>query len=1485
MPLLRVANEAHRLEAWVFYQDYSDHRVRGHAADTADSWIRSGTKKTGRKRESSRMNLNFARPMLLGMLLALGASLNPSLSQAQENDPDVPPFAKPVNRLFSKEEFMTRRADGAGLKRGIDRDTPLDPMLRQNAIVTMQAQQTRMLSTPAAAGGISLTAAWTEIGPNPIPNGQVVAGAQTAASGRTIAIAVHPTNANLVYVGTAQGGLYRSTDGGSTWTAMMDNALSLAIGAVVIAPSQPDTIFVGTGESGFSVDSFFGVGIYRIDNASSASPVLTGPLGGAQFAGRSVSKIVVHPTLPSTIFVTTASGIGGIGSANASVLPDRGVFRSTDALTAAPTFTKLTVAGLAAQNRSFLDMVIDPGDPNLLLVTEADSFNLGEGGVYRSIDALAATPTFARTFTAGVGTNLSRTELALHRSIGGVVTVYAASGFNGGTVQRSVDGGATWTQTIDNNFCSPQCFYDIAIAVDPTSAATVYLGGSPTLAFGRSIDSGVSFTTNATTGNGLHGDSHAIAVAPSLPTTIYFGSDGGIYKSTNSGTTWTALNNSTFKATQFMSIAVHPIDPNFTIGGTQDNGTNIYEPAATWRRADFGDGGYAVIDQSAVNTTSVNMYHTYFNDANLQGYGFVSTTASATETNWTFRGCNGGVAGNGIVCGAQVLFYAPLEQGPGTPNSIYYGSNILYRSGDTGLNHTAVSQDLTTAISAIGISRQNDNVRIVGQANGGLFGTTTGSTTLTNLDSLNAVPNNFIARAVIDPNNVNTAYVTLSAFAVANVWRTTNLNAVNPTWTALVGTGGNVLPQVPVSAFLVDPVISTTLYAGTDIGVYVSTDCGINWMPFGTGLPRVAVFDMAKTSGGLIRIATHGRGMWQTPAVGSVSAPCILATTATLVSENFAPNNGGIDPGETVTMAFGAQNIGSANTVNDVGTLQATGGVTAAGAAQNYGVVVAAGATVSRNFSFTADPALACGASITATVAHVDGATNLGNSTYTIATGVVGATTTTSYTGPSVAIPDNNATGVNIVLPVSGVVGRISDLNFRLDALAGCSNLSTNSDPSVTHTFMGDLVFKLTSPGGTTVNLITRRGDLGNNFCTILLDDDGGFPAASTMPNTGAVAGNFAPETALSAFDGQNANGTWTLNVADLGPADIGTLNRFSLIITGRTCTPPPLPDLTISKTHVGNFAQGQVGASYTATVANSGTAAKASASPVTVTDVPPSGLTVTAMSGSGWTCTAPSCTRTDVLAAAASYPPITITVTVAPAAAASLSNVVNVSTAATEASTGNNSATNPTTIVAGTPGSLSVSKAGSGSGGVASQDGGINCGATCALAYVNSSNILLTATPTGGSAFTGWLGACTGTGTCAVTINGASAVRATFAPTPLATRILDIDANVLYRPESDGVLLLRYLFGLTGTALTNGALGASPTRTGDPQMSTYLTDMLPFFDVDGNGRVEASTDGLMIVRKLLGLTGTAITNGAVGTGATRPVANIEAYIQTLKPP
>ena len=182
------------------------------------------------------------------------------------------------------------------------------------------------------------------------------------------------------------------------------------------------------------------------------------------------------------------------------------------------------------------------------------------------------------------------------------------------------------------------------------------------------------------------------------------------------------------------------------------------------------------------------------------------------------------------------------------------------------------------------------------------------------------------------------------------------------------------------------------------------------------------------------------------------------------------------------------------------------------------------------------------------------------------------AVTTISYTGPAVAIPDNNATGINVILPVSGV-GSISDLNFRFDAGSGgtCNASLANANAAVDHTYIGDLVFKLTSPSGTTVTIVNQRGGTRENICTTLLDDDGGYPSLSTVTSASGqfLSGNFAPDNALSAFDGQNANGNWTLNISDVAAQDNGSLRRFSLIFTaaaGCSCTPPTITAPTITQ-------------------------------------------------------------------------------------------------------------------------------------------------------------------------------------------------------------------------------------------------------------------------------------------------------------------------------
>ncbi|HEY9233255.1 MAG TPA: hypothetical protein VIS78_13975, partial [Blastocatellia bacterium] len=574
---------------------------------------REGGKGRAQQNAKSARRANQSAPQSVNQKTADGLK-----DMDSEDDADLPDIAKGMD----KGEYMRLRDQYVATLRGLPHDLPYNPRVR--AIQKMeQDERTLRLQSAANAPDIS-SQTWTSIGPAPIPNGSF------PVSGRVTCIAIKPTDANVAYVGTAQGGLYRTLNGGTTWTQLMDSAMSLAIGAVAIAPSSPTTVFVGTGEANLSGDSFFGVGVYRIDNAETTA-TLNGPFANDGSSNnvlglRSVSKILVHPTDANTIFVSTASGIGGIGAQGPVGAPARGVYRSTNALAATPAFARLTVP-TASNDRTVTDMAFEPGNPNNMVCAVFGTNAAGDGGIWRTTTALAATPTFTNVLLLG-GSNFGiRVNFAINK-VSSTVTVLAATQETSGAactnlgqdgvLRRSTDGGATWSGGIvaADGFCGGQCFYNVTVDLDPSNASIFYLGGNVSSTCStnmkKTTDGGLTFAEHS---SGLHADTHIVAVAPSNASIVYVGNDGGIFRSTDGTSTWASLNNTGFNATQFQSLALHPSDREFMIGGTQDNGTEFKRPDGTWIRTDGGDGGFTLIDQNATNTTNVTMYHTYYNSS------------------------------------------------------------------------------------------------------------------------------------------------------------------------------------------------------------------------------------------------------------------------------------------------------------------------------------------------------------------------------------------------------------------------------------------------------------------------------------------------------------------------------------------------------------------------------------------------------------------------------------------------------------------------------------------------------------------------------------------------------------------------------------------------------------------------------------------------------------------------------------------------------
>jgi photosystem II stability/assembly factor-like uncharacterized protein len=742
---------------------------------------------------------------------------------------------------------------------------------------------------------------WSAIGPAPIPNGQTIPAdvngislTQQPVSGRVTAIAIDPADPNTAYVGAAQGGVYATSDGGTTWTPLMDSAETLAVGSLELDPTDPtgNTLLVGSGEGNFSGDSYAGFGVYEVTNLKT-TPVLSAAFGTSQFIHRSIPGLAIDPNNHNNVYVGSATGQQGIGPQAPTGAPRRGLFRSTNFFSGTPTFTKLAVANITATaDFRVTSIVYEPGSSDHMFVGIADA-NVPNtiGGIYFSANASALTPTFTKVLKTNKK-DFAPIKLAINKT-GNTVTVGAVTGETApnrqgqGLAYKAVYNSSKQiinpTFTVlpaANGFAAGQGFYNLGVAIDPTNANNIYVVGTLNGTFLFSRNGGMTFTPS---NDRLHVDSHAVAVAPSNTSVIYTGNDGGIWRSTDAGTTWLHdLNTATFSATQFQSVAVHPTDANFSIGGTQDNGTNFFKPDRTWTRIDFGDGGYALIDRNATDTENVTMYHTYFNATGiLIGFGRVNKTSCATEGQWSFKGnsadpadvdpsvvhCDGTTNGlNGISLNDAVNFYAPMALGSGTPNTVYFGTDKLYRSTNKGDTMTAVSQVFAAGVpvSAIGISKTNDSERIVGLNNGKVFATITGSNPMTGVTQT-GMPAKYLARAVIDPNNQNTAYVVFNGNAILgqHVWKTTDLNNTGTGtvhWTAI-----DVSPfaDISVNAFVIDPANSNHLYAGTDRGVFYSPDGGASWSLYGTGLPDVAVFDLAISSDGHLRAATHGRGFYE----------------------------------------------------------------------------------------------------------------------------------------------------------------------------------------------------------------------------------------------------------------------------------------------------------------------------------------------------------------------------------------------------------------------------------------------------------------------------------------------------------------------------------------------------------------------------------------------------------------------------------------------
>ncbi len=706
---------------------------------------------------------------------------------------------------------------------------------------------------------------WKGLGPAPILNGQIGATVPgRSVSGRMSALAVDPNNSNHWLVGGAGGGVWETLNAGNNWTALTDALPSLAVGAIAFAPSNSRVIYLGTGEANNSADSYGGQGLFKSTDGG-----LNWTLVNAQFAYGSFTSIWVDPATPNTLLASTSYGVFGRAAffpPNA-LLPAIGVFRSTDG---GVTWASTTI------NRNAYAMAVNPANKQQAIIgisnrgTTADASN----GVYRSLDngqtwAIISTAPWHNSAT-GVG----RIELTIAASQPATAYVSIERASTGALLglwrtDNLWDATPTWAQinvaptdsgTGANGYCgwdrafssaSNQCWYSHTVLASATDPNTLYAGGVPLWKYDGTTWTEISHTT-AGIANGMHVDQHALAWAG---TRLVVGNDGGIWSTTDGGTTIND-HNIGLSTVQFYEGSVSTIGGTKRyLAGAQDNGTPLsIDNGATWNLSFGGDGAATTFSPTVANhwfvsSQNLNLART------INGGSYASTITGLDRT--------------------STAFISKVEQCPFDENTVLAGNRSVqkrtdYYSGASNATWPASGAPFTlsSGISAIAFG-STCSVYAVGSKGTSFFMTRDGGTTWTSLRGT-AAGVAALVRPGSDfafvPGDDTTMWVALSAFdqdtptAAGHVVKVTGLDTATPAFT-LINTGVNM----PHNTIVVDPGNNNIIYVGTDMGVVRSTDGGATWLPMGigSGMPNVAVHDMKYSSDGVLVAFTHGRGAFE----------------------------------------------------------------------------------------------------------------------------------------------------------------------------------------------------------------------------------------------------------------------------------------------------------------------------------------------------------------------------------------------------------------------------------------------------------------------------------------------------------------------------------------------------------------------------------------------------------------------------------------------
>lgn len=677
--------------------------------------------------------------------------------------------------------------------------------------------------------------------------------------GRVAALAFKPDG--TLFAGAASGGLWRSDDLGASWNPVFDGPLGGAIGDIAVAPSDPNILYMGSGEpnGGGGSLTYPGDGVYKsIDGG------VTWFNAGLR-KSRHIGRVAVHPTNPDLVYV---AAMGNLFSTNS----ERGVYRTKDG-----GLTWEQVLYLA-DDTGAIDLVIDPSNPDRIFTATWERLRQKDNRDYGGINcAVHRSDDGGDTWTRLEGglpndEEVGRISVALAPSDPN--RVYVAYADNIGffrALYRSDDGGDTWTQTNDEplaDIFSSFGWWFNQLRVHPTDPDRVFLLG---LRVGMTLDGGETwriYDDIYEERNGgppppledVHVDNHALVFHPMDPDTIALGNDGGVYLSQDPDVLF--VSKPGLPIGQFYTTEINPHNPSEVLGGMQDNGTNSNNADSggnNWSEIFGGDG--MIVTKHPIEPAITYASAQFGTVLELIDYTWtgqaIFNNFNEDRTNWT----------------------SPYILDPNDPNTIYFGTFRLYRTEDAQLNNILpITEDLTkgpgegnrpfNTLTDIDIPTVDSNVIWVGADDGSVqVSEDRGQTWIRVNESL---PNRWITSVTAHPLERETAYVTLSGFydedLHPHVFRTTDLGR---TWTDITAN----LPDTPVNDLL---LFDNFLIIASDIGVFVSPVDTPSWQLLGDGLPLTPISDIdLDLPSQQLTAATYGRGMYVLDLDGVLPLPTI----------------------------------------------------------------------------------------------------------------------------------------------------------------------------------------------------------------------------------------------------------------------------------------------------------------------------------------------------------------------------------------------------------------------------------------------------------------------------------------------------------------------------------------------------------------------------------------------------------------------------------